>query len=220
MPGTPPHDPPHPAPRGPKPPGPADAVVRWALSWGLVLVGLASIASAVLLPAYLKTLDLQDQRRALEARAQGLHDEHDRYATFHRALADDDPVLIERLALTELRLRPVGTGIAHAGPRDLAAVIDSPNPDAIRQAVDLWTHPGSVEHWLSRPDLWPAPPAPAPRPRQTRLLTYATGEHRPWVAGFGALVLLLGLWLGLERHHATATPATPSRTKHHTSERV
>lgn len=180
--------------RDPKSPGAADAAIGWMLSWGFVLVGLASIAAAALFPAYLETLDLQDQRGVLEARAQSLSEEHERYARFHNALVDDDPVLIERLALTELRLRPVGTGVVGAGPRDLAAVIDSPNPDAIRQQADLWTDQGSVEHWLSRPDLRPVEPAPAARPRQTRLLSYATGENRPWLAGFGALMLLLGLW--------------------------
>ncbi|XAL99757.1 hypothetical protein OT109_19525 [Phycisphaeraceae bacterium D3-23] len=182
------------ASRDPKPPGKVDAVVGGFLGWIFVIVGVAAIGAAGLIPAYLKTLDLQDQRRVLEAKAQTLADEHGRYQQFHAALADDDPVLIERLALTELRLRPVGTSVAQAGPRDLAAIIDSPDPDAIRQAADLWTDGGSIEQWLSRPDLLAEEPAPAARPRQTRLLTYATGEHRPWVAGFGALLILLGLW--------------------------
>lgn len=190
--------------RDPRPPGAADAAIGWMLSWGFVLVGLASLTAAALFPAYLETLDLQDQRHVLEARASALAAEHERYARFHDALADDDPVLIERLALSELRLRPVGTGVVMAGPRDLAAVIDSPSPDAIRQQADLWTDQGSVEHWLSRPDLRPADPVPAARPRQTRLLAYATGEHRPWVAGFGALMLLMGLW---PRRQAATTDA-------------
>ena len=180
--------------RDPKPPSAADAAIGWLLSWGFVLVGIAAIAAAALFPAYLNTLDLQDQRQALDARATALDAEHARYQQFHDALADDDPVLIERLALTELRLRPVGTAVDQPGPRDLAAVIDSPNPDAIRQQADVWVDQGSVEHWLSRPDLVPPAPEPAARPRRTRLLTYATGEHRPWVAGFGALMLMLGLW--------------------------
>ncbi|MFI4861235.1 MAG: hypothetical protein ACIAXF_11195 [Phycisphaerales bacterium JB063] len=182
------------ASRDPKPPGKVDAVVGGLLGWIFVVVGVAAIGAAGLIPAYLKTLDLQDQRRILETKADALKQEHDRYQQFHAALVDDDPVLIERLALTELRLRPVGTGVAQTRPRDPAAIIDSPDPDAIRQATDLWTDTGSIEQWLSRADLLAEPPAPAQRPRQTRLLTYATGEHRPWVAGFGALLILLGLW--------------------------
>ncbi|MEM9416645.1 MAG: hypothetical protein AAGA29_14385 [Planctomycetota bacterium] len=180
--------------RDPKPPGRVDAVVGGFLGWVFVIVGVAAIAAAGLIPAYLETLDMQDQRRILETRAQALAEEHSRYKQFHTALVDDDPILIERLALTELRLRPVGTTVAQTGPRDPAAIIDSPDPDAIRQAADLWIDDGSIEHWLSRPDLHIQPPPPAERPRQTRLLTYATGEHRPWVAGVGALLILLGLW--------------------------
>lgn len=182
------------ASRDPKPPGAVDAVVGGMLGWVFAVVGVAALAAAALIPAYLQTLDLQDERRQLEAKATTLTEQHQRYAQFHEALAKADPVLIERLALTELRLRPVGTSVAHTGPRDLAAVIDSPDPDAIRQHTDLWTHDAGIEHWLSRPDLRPDDPPPAQRPRQTRLLTYATGEHRPWVAGFGALMLMLGLW--------------------------
>ena len=174
----------------------ADSVVGGLLSWVFVTVGVGAIAAATLIPAYLDTLDTREQRKLIEIKAQQLREERDRYNDFYLALQANDPILLERLAFTQLRLKPVGTDTADLGPIDAAAVIDSPDPDTIHQVAMQWRSSQSVEYWLSRPDLkrQAQMTVEIQRPRDTRLIRTATGEYRPFVAGFGALVLLLGVW--------------------------
>lgn len=190
MTSRPPDTPPH------RQPTHADLVVGGMLSWVFITVGVAAIAAATLIPAYLDTLDTREQRKLIEVKAQQLREERERYRDFYLALEADDEILLERLAFTQLRLKPVGTDTADIGPTDPAAVIDSPDPDSIQQVAMQWRSSQSVEYWLSRPDLKQQAQlsVDVPRPRDTRLIRTATGEYRPYVAGFGALVLLVGLW--------------------------
>jgi len=102
--------------RDPKPPSAADAAIGWVLSWGFVLVGVAALAAAALFPAYLKTLDLQDERVALETRAKALEADHARYQQFHDALAEflatwsgpfDDSAVAALKEIGEKRFEPL-----------------------------------------------------------------------------------------------------------------
>ena len=175
---------------------PADQVVGGAVSWLFVLVGSAAVAAAALIPAYFDTLDIKQARAEVKLEAQMLADERERYERFHQALVEDDPVLIERLALTELRLQPVGTRIAQQRQSDPVALVDEPTHDAIERALRQQPMMRSIENELSRPDLKAQAQTEVEieRPRHTRIVEGATGEHRPWVAGGGALLLLMGLW--------------------------
>lgn len=177
-------------------PTPADTFVGGVTGWLFILVGSAAVAAAGLIPAYYETISVQEARAVEAVKAQMLADERQRYEDFHQALSEDDPVLLERLALTELRLRPPGTGLASRASFDPLAVVASPNEDEINQALATQPLMRSIENELSRPDLKQQAHIEVQfdRPRQTRLISAATGEHRPWVAGFGALMLLMGLW--------------------------
>lgn len=177
-------------------PSPADAVIGGALGWLFILVGCAAIAAAALIPAYFETLDVKQARETEAIKAQMLADERQRYIDFHQALIDDDPVLIERLAMTELRVKPVGTDVAqHASADPLALVVES-SPVAIRHALAGQSQMRSIENELSRPDLKQQAviDVQIDRPRQTRLIVAATGQYQPILAGVGALLVLLGLW--------------------------
>ncbi|MGB0767123.1 MAG: hypothetical protein ACPGYV_05390 [Phycisphaeraceae bacterium] len=177
-------------------PGQADAVIGGMLGWLFILVGSAAIAAAALIPGYFETLDVQQARAIQAVKAQMLAEERQRYDDFHDALVDDDPVLIERLAMTELRLKPVGTAIAQRGPSDPLALVTDPAPQAIQQALYDQPQMRSIENELSRPDLKQRAVVEVAidRPRQTRLIAAATGEYQPLLAGFGALLVLMGLW--------------------------
>jgi len=176
--------------------GQADAVIGGALGWLFILVGCAAIAAAALIPAYFDTLDTRQSREAEAIKAKMLADERQRYIDFHQALIDDDPVLIERLAMTELRLKPVGSEVAQHGPSDPLALVDEPTPVAIQQAMAGQSQMRSIENELSRPDLKRKAviDVQIDRPRQTRLIVAATGEYQPLLAGIGALLVLMGLW--------------------------
>lgn len=174
----------------------ADAVVGGAVGWLFVVVGCAAVAVTALIPAYYDTLDVKEARATEEVKAHMLADERQRYEDFHQALVNDDPVLIERLAMTELRLKPTGTTFTERTAFDPLALVSEPNRDAIDHALADQSLMRSIENELSRPDLKQKAKIDVEieRPKQTRIITAATGEHRPWVAGFGALLLLCGLW--------------------------
>lgn len=177
-------------------PGQADAVIGGALGWLFILVGCAAIAAAALIPAYFDTLDTRQARENEAIKAQILADERQRYIDFRQALIDDDPVLIERLAMTELRLKPVGTEVAQHAASDPLALVTDPAPVAIQRAMAGQSQMRSIENELSRPDLKQQTviDVQIERPRQTRLIIAATGEYRPILAGIGALLVLMGLW--------------------------
>lgn len=177
-------------------PGQADAVIGGALGWLFILVGCAAIAAAALIPAYFETLDIQQARETEAIKAQMLAEERQRYVDFHQALIDDDPVLIERLAMTELRLKPTGTEVARHGPSDPLALLVDPSPASAQLALAGQSRVRSIENELSRPDLKQQAviDVQVQRPRQTRLIIAATGEYRPILAGAGALLVLMGLW--------------------------
>lgn len=177
-------------------PGQADAVIGGALGWLFVLVGCAAIAAAALIPAYFETLDVKQARETETIKAEMIADERQRYVDFHEALVDDDPVLIERLAMTELRLKPVGTEVAQRDEADPLALVTEASPSAMRRAMAGQSRMRSIENELSRPDLkrQAVIDVQIDRPRDTRLILAATGEYRPLLAGFGALLVLMGLW--------------------------
>lgn len=177
-------------------PGQADAVISGALGWLFIVVGCAAIAAAALIPAYFETLDVKQARETEAIKEQILADERQRYVDFHKALIDDDPVLIERLAMTELRLKPVGTEVAQHSASDPLALVVQPTNAAIQHAIASQSQMRSIENELSRPDLKQQAviDVQLERPRQTRLIIAATGEYRPLLAGLGALLVLMGLW--------------------------
>lgn len=177
-------------------PGQVDAVVGGALGWLFILVGCAAIAAAALIPAYFDTLDIKQARETEAVKAQILADERQRYIDFHQALIDDDPVLIERLAMTELRLKMTGSEVATRNPLDPLALVETPDPQAIQYALAGQPQMRSIENELSRPDLKQQTiiDVQVDRPRQTRLIIAATGEYQPIMAGAGALLVLMGLW--------------------------
>ncbi|MFK7788774.1 MAG: hypothetical protein AB8C95_04665, partial [Phycisphaeraceae bacterium] len=173
-------------------PGQADAVVGGALGWLFILVGCAAIAAAAIIPAYFETLDVKQAREIEAIKAEMLADERLRYIDFHKALVDDDPVLIERLAMTELRLKPIGTEIAQHTASDPLALVVEATPVAIQHAIASQSQMRSIENELSRPDLKQQAVIDVhlERPRETRLILAATGEYRPLLAGLGALLVL------------------------------
>ena len=176
--------------------GQADAVIGGMLGWLFIGVGCAAIAAAALIPAYFETLDVKQARKIEAIKAQMLADERQRYVDFHQALVDDDPVLIERLAMTELRLKPAGSDVAKQAPSDPLALVTEPTHIAIQNAIAGQLQMRSIENELSRPDLKQQAviDVQIDRPRQTRLIIAATGQYQPLLAGAGALLVLLGLW--------------------------
>lgn len=174
----------------------ADTIVGGAVSWLFIVVGSAAVAASALIPAYYDTLDVQEARAVEAVKAEMLAVERQRYTDFHQALVEEDRVLIARLAFTELHLKERGTELAEQASFDPLVMVSEPTPEALERALAEPPLVRPTESELSRPELKRQAKIDVEieRPKQTRLILAATGEYRPYVAGFGALLLLVGLW--------------------------
>lgn len=79
--------------------------------WLLLLGGITLLAMALLVPAWLALRDLQWQHTVMEAQVDRLLQQQQRYSAFLAALESEDPVLLEHLAYTQLRMVPAGKDV-------------------------------------------------------------------------------------------------------------
>ena len=145
-------------------------------SAGMLLVGcgLALIAMAVLVPA------LQSQQRSawelgvVRQQAEALAEQVHRYERFYMAVLRDDPDVLERLALSQMRLAPDG--------REVIGM----------QYLDA-TPAGDIDRWLRVPVPEVGRDIPAWIAQDSRLTRITRGPLRIGLLIAGAAVVLAGL---------------------------
>jgi hypothetical protein len=71
--------------------------------WLFVAVGLAILGAVLLTPAILDNGKTAWRLDLMRAQAAAMSEQAERYRMFHAAVLADDPVVLERLALTQLR---------------------------------------------------------------------------------------------------------------------
>ncbi len=160
--------------------------------WLFTAAGAALLAVVVLTPAWLDEHEAAWRLGVMRAQADALAQQRSNYEVFAAALEADEPVLLERLALTHLNLSlkdvyPVRiTEPASAGTADVGAWLAVPQP---RIGRDL----------------------PAYAPPNNRLTRVATGPGRPGLLAIGLVCLIGGIFYGPGaglRGHPAAAPAT------------
>jgi hypothetical protein len=77
--------------------------------WAFVLVGMSILSMAVLVPAWTDSQKLNYQHDLLKLQAKRWGEQETNYRQFAKALESNDPVVLERLAIYQLRLKPTGT---------------------------------------------------------------------------------------------------------------
>lgn len=140
--------------------------------WLFLLAGLTICAAGILAPAQLK---LQTTRRQLARLADQVlisTARLDAQREFLRNLHDRDPVLIRRLAASQLNLMPAG---------ELPLLVAS-------------TQTVRVTDWIEA--TLPRRSAAPPRRPETLLVRLSTGAGRFWFLATGVLCVLAGLLLG------------------------
>ena len=164
-----------------------DALDRSGLAgWLLLLCGFGIIGVTLLAPAWLDVRQLEAQVSVLERQHQVLEMRHQNYRAFVRAVERSDPMVMQRLAMHQLNLKP-------AGAQPLRTGLDV--EDAAMSAPPL-------EQWM-RPTLAALPPETvAIAYPETRLVRLVTGHTRPWTLAFGGWLMLMGLLLNPQAHHA------------------
>jgi hypothetical protein len=139
--------------------------------WLMLSLGVFIIALTVLAPAYLDVRKLQAQHEVLHRQASLLLIRQQNYIAFARALERGDPLLIQRVSMQQLHLKPVGTD-----PLDDASAAPT------SKSIDGWMNP--------QLDAIPISSLTLP---DTRLVRLVTGPPRPWVLAFGGWLVLMGL---------------------------
>jgi len=199
-------------------------VVPRVHGWVFLLSGLSLVAMGMLVPAWIEVRDLAWQRDVMRAQAGSLIKQEEGYSQFHAALATDDPILLERLAFHNLRLKPIGSIALPTDYRDPTA---GDMPESIN-THDPVTKPGMslVDTMLHRPVPMPGVGDVKPKPLNSRLVRIATNPTlRLGLVAAGMLcvaggLLSTGIQPRREDHHPTVilsprrnnTPATRIRS--------
>jgi len=155
------------------PPSPLERAFDALPGWIFCVCGAALLAVLALTPPWLEHDEAGWRLRVMQAQAAALSQQAERYALFAAAVADDDPVVVERLAMTHLRMTAVGK-------------------------TPLWVRPveqesGDIGAWLAvaQPVLGrDVPYYAAPRNRLIRLVT---GPGRPALLAVSLLCLVAGV---------------------------
>ena len=176
--------------------GPAGWVDRLADALpGLMFLvsGLALLAAVAVVPGWLAHHEYAWRLSVMQAQAEALRTQTQRYERFAQALRDDDPVVLERLAMTHLRL-----GMAGKQP--------------------LWVRPveeetGDVGAWLSvaQPELGVDVPFYAP-PR-SRLVRLVMGPGRPALLLVGLMCVVAGVLFNPRSGQASAVVVATRRER-------
>ncbi|MCC7191953.1 MAG: hypothetical protein IT444_04130 [Phycisphaeraceae bacterium] len=159
---------------------------------GLLLIsaGMLMVGAAVLMPSWLETRELTWKRELMKMQSEKLEQQANNYRDFNKALATDDPVLLERLAFYHLHLKPVGATPLVSQPRATNASIRGRQTTA----VPVWQAKiPTIEQMLHQPLPQPGVNTPVYQPIKTRLVTLTTGPMRFVVILAGLACLGAGL---------------------------
>ena len=162
--------------------------------WFFFVCGLTLIGPAVLLPVRRDVVELQWRRDLMQDQAQQLGEQCVSYRQFQTALANDDPIVLERLAYYQLHLKPVGTEpLAPPGERSTLTWASAPAPGE-SQAPD-WDNVPTIEAMLHRPLPREGVDCRPPQPPNSRLTRLTRGTSRLMLLGVGLAFVYVGMLL-------------------------
>ncbi|MEM6459018.1 MAG: hypothetical protein AAF710_06465 [Planctomycetota bacterium] len=141
--------------------------------WMFVAAGLTLLAAVVLTPPWLAQHEASWRLRVMQAQAAAHAEQAERYQRFAAAVADDDPVVLERLALTHLRM-------TLAGKQPLR--VTTPDRES-----------GDVGAWLAVPQPVVGRDLPAYAPPDRRVVRLLDGAGRPALLLVGLTCLVAGV---------------------------
>ncbi len=174
----------------------------------MVLAGVVLIGMATLVPAWRELDRLDAQRTFIAEQAEALSTQQQRYEDFHAALVAEDPVLLERLAYTQLRREPVDREtVSRRGVSEAGASASAEGLSALDRLP-----PGDIDRWLrveppSPGESLSASPEALAGQSSSRMVRLAGGTMRFALLGAGALCVVAGLWWGPSRSDSLEEPA-------------
>jgi len=158
----------------------------------VLFAGIAIMVSVVLVPAHqslrterwrLQSLDYQAQRMDLYA---------ERYTQLDQAIASRMPVMVERLAYAQLRIRPT-TNESLSLPDQIVPGGDAASATTYHANPEL-DDPADLHQWVSRPIDQQLGPAPSPpRVIGSRLARLTQGRSSYALMATASLLLIGGI---------------------------
>lgn len=164
--------------------------------WVFLLAGLGTIMACLIMPALAEHQMMRWRKQTLRTQVQLLERQAGIYQKFDTALTQEDPILLQRLAYTQLGLVPRGgSPVEHYQP--LPSVGES---TYTTQHADGWfsasigqSNTGqNIYESVLEPGQMP-PTALPPQMANTRFVRLTSGALRPWVMLLGLLGVILGL---------------------------
>ncbi len=168
-------------------------IISEAASWLCLGAGLLVLSLTLLIPEMIRNQEIAHQLRVLELQETRAQETLERHKNVLLALEYDDPVLLEHLALTQLRLKPVGTRPLTMPRMDPAA--NATSVYGLQDYVAGSTSVDAVENWLN-PILPPAESVvPQYRPPPTLLVHWTSDiPWRDFSLFLGIVLVVAGLW--------------------------
>lgn len=165
----------------------------------MLIGGLSLVAMGVVTPAWLELSRARFEHSVMAEQARRLAEQAERYAAFRAAVEAGDPVVLERLAFTQLRLKRADAVLA---PVERPVTTDG-SADALP--------PGDIDRWLRVDPPVIGRDVPAWSPASNRLNRLAGNPAtRTGLVGSGALFILAGLWWGIPGSPGKrGTPSVP-----------
>lgn len=151
----------------------ADRLADALPGWMFCVCGVILLAVVVLTPPWLELHENAWRLDVMQAQAGALRQQTQRYEEFAAAIVADDPVVIERLAMTHLRMSMAGK-----------------HPLRVRP-VEQDT--GDIGAWLSVPQPVLGRDVPFYAVPRNRLVRLVTGPGRPALLAVGLVCLIAGV---------------------------
>lgn len=150
--------------------------------WFMMFGGFAIIAVTVLVPAWRDVSELHRQRELIAREVELLQMQQNNYVELTKAINQNDPLLLQRLAWDQLRQQPIGGQL-------LSHNASAIGPNQSLPTVDQWVQASlpPLAMKLSEPDRLIAV--------KSKLMKLITGSSRPWVLAFGGWLILMGVLL-------------------------
>ncbi len=163
--------------------------------WLLLIAGMAITATGVFAEDWSKNHAMFWQRDIIKTQSTQIAEQKNNYVMFNTALAKEDPILLERLAMTQLRLKPEQFDVPGVSKPVLLASNTIANLKDKGKPLQARTLPPviPVEDLLSHPVSHPGVNVSEYRPPSSTLLSICSGNSRLGVIAAGILCMLAGL---------------------------
>lgn len=179
-----------------------DQVAGQVPGWMFVAIGLAVLSSVILMPAWLSLEQVRWQLNVMRVQSGQFQQQLNQYQGFEKALSNNNPTVLKRLAYVQLRQVPKGAHVIKP-PRQLAFNALNKRqysnqfgqnlklPAIASNRLMMEKDSASVSQWLAKPVVKTGSRFPTYQQPTTLLVRLCTGPSR-WVTLTAGMFCLVG----------------------------